>query len=414
MALKISKTEAGHIKYGDDASPEYYANPTNVSIKTNAATNSMTIAWGNVTRTFAFEDLEEINGVQTPTDINEAAVLLLDSVFRKPVANGAPTGITLKTPNEPFGMAAMGTGTTGGAGGTVLVSADPAVIAPYLDNDTPKILYISESIVNDYIENGFLQIGSNTTLIGLPGVKLTNVGMKINDSSNIIIRNITSEKVLQGTVDNDCISIRNSHHIWIDHCDLSGSLDYRSLDYELYDGLIDITDKSDFITVSYCSLHDSWKAMLIGNSDRWLENVGKLNITIAFCNYKRCHERSPLLVTGKVHFMNNYLVDCGSSEASGGAVTLMHDGTVRTDNNYFHDVRNPIATQYGEELDGYIANSASNIKIGIEGGGYYITTPESTWDPKDTHYQYADLLRSAKDVPSYVLEHVGAILPDLR
>lgn len=304
-----------------------------------------------------------------------------------------------------FGFAAQGTGTTGGAGGTVLSSSNPAEIIAYLETDEPKTLYFTQSFDYGTTPNVYLQVGSNTTLIAEPGVKLTNVGLKINDASNIIIKNLTIEKVLQGTVDNDCISIRNGHHIWIDHCNLSSSLDYRELDYEYYDGLIDVSDGSDFITVSNSHLHDSWKAMMIDGDKLKPANLGKMNITIAYNKYERCHERSPLVRACKVHFFNNYLLDCGGfEEGAGSGVASMDDAIVRTDNNYFHNARNPIITRSGTEPDGFVANPYSNIKTGVESDGYLITTTISNWNAP---YSYNQYLLPAASIPNYVNANIG-------
>jgi pectate lyase len=56
----------------------------------------------------------------------------------------------------------------------------------------------------------------------------------------------------------DCISIRSSRDIWINHVEL----------YRGGDGLIDVTKTSTRVTVSNCHFHDHHKAMLLGASDK--------------------------------------------------------------------------------------------------------------------------------------------------
>jgi pectate lyase len=51
----------------------------------------------------------------------------------------------------------------------------------------------------------------------------------------------------------DGITVEASTNVWIDHCELSSDLDHGK-DY--YDGLVDITHGSDWVTVSNSYLHD--------------------------------------------------------------------------------------------------------------------------------------------------------------
>jgi len=54
-------------------------------------------------------------------------------------------------------------------------------------------------------------------------------------------------------VGNDGITVENSKNIWIDHCDLSSDLSH---DKDYYDGALDITHGSDWVTVSNTYFHD--------------------------------------------------------------------------------------------------------------------------------------------------------------
>ena len=73
--------------------------------------------------------------------------------------------------------------------------------------------------------------------------------MRIKKQSNVIIRNIKSSKVVKG----DGITVENSKNVWIDHCDLSSDMTH---DKDYYDGLLDITHGSDWVTVSNTHFHD--------------------------------------------------------------------------------------------------------------------------------------------------------------
>lgn len=80
---------------------------------------------------------------------------------------------------------------------------------------------------------------------------LTGVGLYINKVSNVIVRNLKIAKVKAD--DGDCIGIQASKNVWVDHVDVSGDLNAGKDDY---DGLIDITHASEWVTVSNSYIHD--------------------------------------------------------------------------------------------------------------------------------------------------------------
>jgi pectate lyase len=82
-------------------------------------------------------------------------------------------------------------------------------------------------------------------------VALTGVGLTINKQSNVIVRNLKISKVV---ADNgDAITIQASNNVWVDHVDLSSDLDH---DKDYYDGLVDVTHASEWVTISNSYLHD--------------------------------------------------------------------------------------------------------------------------------------------------------------
>lgn len=68
----------------------------------------------------------------------------------------------------------------------------------------------------------------------------------------------------------DAITISEVHHLWINHCDL----------YACTDGLLDITNASDLVTVSWVKTSDHHKVMLIQNGQERAAEVDKLNVTL--------------------------------------------------------------------------------------------------------------------------------------
>ncbi len=106
----------------------------------------------------------------------------------------------------------------------------------------------------------------------------------------------------------DAITIKDSaHHVWVDHCDLSTPVLFNpGGNEEYYDGLIDMTNSADYITVSWTKFSNSWKAVLINDGTGVVGNTGKLNITMHHNYFYNCLERGPSAGFGTVHVFNNY------------------------------------------------------------------------------------------------------------
>jgi pectate lyase len=135
--------------------------------------------------------------------------------------------------------------------------------------------------------------------------ELIGNGFFIRGQKNLIIRNIKVSKVKAEF--GDAIGAQSSSNIWIDHVDVSSDKDHGK-DY--YDGLIDITHATDFVTVSNSHIHDHYKASLVGHSDNNAqEDTGKLHITY-FNNYwTNINSRAPSLRFGTAHIFDSLFVN---------------------------------------------------------------------------------------------------------
>ncbi|ORY64517.1 pectin lyase fold/virulence factor [Pseudomassariella vexata] len=125
-------------------------------------------------------------------------------------------------------------------------------------------------IVDGTIEGAeAVQVTSDTTILGKDSnAILKGVGLKINGKSgkpvtNVIVRNLSIDKVLATT--GDAIGMQFVENVWVDHCDLQG--DRTQSDKDKYDGLFDVTHGSDYVTITNSFLHNHWKGSLIGHSD---------------------------------------------------------------------------------------------------------------------------------------------------
>jgi pectate lyase len=120
------------------------------------------------------------------------------------------------------------------------------------------------------------------------------------------VRNLTIQKVL--AENGDAIGIQASTNVWVDHCDLSSDRDH---DKDYYDGILDITHASDFITVSNTYLHDHWKASLVGHSDNnGAEDTGHLRVTYHNNYWYNINSRMPSYRFGTGHIYNSYFANC--------------------------------------------------------------------------------------------------------
>lgn len=80
---------------------------------------------------------------------------------------------------------------------------------------------------------------------------MNGIGLYIKGSSNVIVRNLKISKVK--AANGDAIGIQASKNVWIDHVDVSSDLDH---DKDFYDGLIDVTHASEWVTISNSKIHD--------------------------------------------------------------------------------------------------------------------------------------------------------------
>jgi pectate lyase len=174
-----------------------------------------------------------------------------------------------------------------------------------------------------------IRIGSNTTLIGRRGAEITGANLRVDQSSNVIVRGLTVTDAADcfpawdptdGETGNwnseyDTLSLTGATQVWIDHNDFSDGDNpdsaqptYFGRPYQVHDGLVDITNASDLVTVSYNRLHDHDKTMLIGSSDSRVTDRGKLRVTIHHNEFRDLGQRVPRVRFGQVDVYNNHYV----------------------------------------------------------------------------------------------------------
>lgn len=218
----------------------------------------------------------------------------------------------------PEGWASQSGGTTGGIGGTEVTVSTMAQLQAEAKSTGKKTIIVTKGT---YV--GRVVVTSDKSILGKePGVVIQG-SIGISKASNIILRNLAVRGDRCNTYDEckagpDGISMTESHHIWLDHLDISDG----------QDGNCDITNGSDFVTVTYSKFWYSYDkehrfSNLIAADDNLAIDKGKLNITYAFNWWAdRVVERQPRGRAGKVHVVNNLYTSTATNYVCGPGVDI--------------------------------------------------------------------------------------------
>ncbi|MDO0932116.1 pectate lyase [Streptomyces sp. DG2A-72] len=204
-------------------------------------------------------------------------------------------------------------------------------------------------------ERVVLNVGSNTTIVGLgSSAVLKGASLQVKNAGNVIIRNLELRDAYDcfpvwqpntgGLGDwktaYDNLWLTGATHVWIDHITASdkGHPDakeptYFARNYLRHDGLLDITNGSDLITVSWSRFADHDKAMLIGSGDSATGDRGKLRVTLHHNEFESVVQRAPRVRFGQVHVYNNrYAIKDDYRYSLGISV----ESALYAENNAFH------------------------------------------------------------------------------
>ncbi|KAL6595221.1 pectin lyase-like protein [Neocallimastix sp. 'constans'] len=246
------------------------------------------------------------------------------------------------TSSSVIGFASMNGGTTGGQGGQTITVSNQSELEVAVKGDNAKIVKIN-GIIKLSAE---VSIGSNTSLIGANANSgLTGAGISIKNVKNVIVQNLKFNSCLGSS--KDCINAQKSTNIWVDHCEFYND---RNNGKDYYDGLIDFTHACDYITVSWCFLHDHYKASLVGHSDsNGSEDTGKLHITYHHNYFKNIGSRLPSLRFGTGHVFNNVYENIDSS-----SVNVRMGAQALVESNIFKNAKRPISTDLSSKEEGLV------------------------------------------------------------
>jgi len=310
------------------------------------------------------------------------------------------------------GWAASGAGTTGGAAADdahVAVARNRAELIAALGGDAatnganavPKIVYISGKIDlmagttcadyadPDYSLDAFLtaydpavwgraakpsgpledarvrsakkqgdqiriNVGSNTTIIGVDGGRITHGSLIVTNVSNVIVRNLEVTDAADcfpawdptdGATGNwnslyDLVSLSGASNVWIDHNTFSDGNNHDEdqpvrlgRPYQVHDGATDFIRGSDLITVSYNDYYDHDKTMLIGSTDTPGVDVGKLRVTVHHNRFGNVLQRAPRVRFGQVDVYDNLFV--ATDDLYQYSLGVGVESSIYAENNYF-------------------------------------------------------------------------------
>ena len=266
-----------------------------------------------------------------------------------------------------------------------------------------------------------VHVPSNTSIIGMDNAKLKGVNLVL-DSDNVIIRNIQFESPYDyfpswdpndGPEGNwnsqyDSISIKGGTHIWIDHSSFQDGPEtvekYFGRKYEHRDGLVDITNEADYITISYSTFENHNKTMLIGSSDSKISDEGKLHVTLHHNYFHDVVQRLPRVRFGQVHVYNNYF----ASDTTNGEYTYAYalgvgkNSQIYAENNVA-DIAGKDYTSFVKVFGGKQLTTVNNMF-----NGQIIDTFNDTLTPVDWKPELFTTIDPVNEVKENVLHNAGA------
>ncbi|GGZ43530.1 MULTISPECIES: pectate lyase family protein [Streptomyces rochei group] len=341
------------------------------------------------------------------------------------LAVAAATGVVLTMPEAAAaasgatGYATQNGGTTGGAGGQTVRATTGTQIHQALcgrassstpitiqvegtinHGNTTKVSGDSCSTAADRIE---LKQISNVTIVGVGGgAVFDQLGIHIRESSNIIIQNVTVRNVKKSgsptSNGGDAIGMESGvRNVWVDHTTLEAS----GGESEGYDGLFDMKDDTQYVTLSYSTLRNSGRGGLIGSSESDRSNG---YVTFHHNLYENIDSRAPLLRGGIAHMYNNHYKSLNESGINSRA-----GAKAKVDNNYFEDSKDVLGTFYTDEAGTWqvSGNIYDNVTWSEREGDNNPAGPNPTSNTS-VSIPYSYDLDAADCVPSVVSQTAGA------
>ncbi|WP_104127741.1 polysaccharide lyase family 1 protein [Cryobacterium sp. Y57] len=279
-------------------------------------------------------------------------------------------------------------------------------------------------------------IGSNVTLVGVGDTSgIVNGSLTIRGSDNVIVRNLEIADAYDcfpawdpndfggnWNSEFDNISIFESTHVWIDHVSLNDGENppeslptYFGQKYEVHDGLLDITNESDLVTVSWNTFTDHDKVMIIGSSDSRTTDRGALRVTLHHNLFENTGQRTPRVRFGQVHIYNNYYNETNEGGYYQYGWGAGKESEILAENNYFelgdgleasaliHNWGGTMLEERGSFVNGSSKHQRVDLLAAYNTNADIPLGDSVTWDA--THHERIEPTQS---VPKLVLKHAGS------
>ncbi|WP_437836647.1 pectate lyase family protein [Sorangium sp. So ce1153] len=312
-------------------------------------------------------------------------------------------------PTDLMGWAAVDAegvnGTTGGGDAAPTTVTTFSALKAAAQDPAPRVIIVSGTI--DTTEGGgsALEIKSNKTIQGANSSAKIYGGLSMKNVSNVIIRNLNIQGVWPNSGPDDTLASRSSHHIWYDHLNV----------WDAGDGLLDITNASDYQTVSWSKFwytnpdHGHRLASLNGSGGGdHPEDWDHLRVTYHHNWWAELvDQRMPRVMYGKGHVFNNYF----NSEGNSYCVGAGSYGAVLVEGNYFKDVNDPHTFMYDvychiTARDNVYDNTTGKKDTGLGGNRKVSGQDFNVVAFTDPPYDYT--MDAAADVPDLVTECAGS------
>ena len=335
-----------------------------------------------------------------------AAATFDDVVVETPAPGPDPTGTTSPTaPPEPGNCRVAGTPagfasvnawgratTTGGAGGATVAVDTAAELLGAIGRPEPLTICVSGTIT---LPAGMYDVASNKSIVGVGATAgITgggfNIGLPASTATTLpadAVRNVIIQNLTFRNASDDSINVQMfSHHVWIDHNDLSRG----------YDGLIDIKRGSSYVTVSWNHTHHHTKNMLLGHDDKnGAQDTGRLKVSYHHNWFDATPQRNPRVRFGEpVHVYNNYFfytTDTG--------VACQNNAGCLVEGNYFENVEEPVTNTYAGPAGRCVARD--NVFAGESGA------PDCSGTVQEASAYYAYTLDDPNTVKTIVTAGAG-------
>ncbi len=337
----------------------------------------------------------------------------------------AATGVALSTTTASAaaggvtGYATQNGGTTGGAGGqTVRATTGTAIhqaLCSRASSSTPITIQVEGTINHG---NTAKVSGSSCNTAagrdraqadqqrhhrrrrqrrGLRPAGHPHPGVQEHHHQNVTVRNVkkSGSPTSNG---GDAIGMESGvRNVWVDHVTLEAS----GGESEGYDGLFDMKDNTQYVTLSYSVLRNSGRGGLIGSSESDTSNG---YVTFHHNLYENIDSRAPLLRGGIAHMYNNHYKRLNESGINSRA-----GARAKVDNNYFEDSKDVLGTFYTDAA-GYwqvSGNVFDNVTWSSRSGDHNPAGPNPTSNTS-VSIPYGFTLDGANCVPNVVAQTAGA------